>query len=214
MKNQLPLLRSCIRCCMLLLIIASSLQANAKKTPTHFGTVQSFLGSYTGEIAIDLDGPNDDMLSITLFEEKVKDKGGWQKTKQSIKLNMATVRLITIDSISYKIASIEYAADKRYAYCCLQLKEGGQKLGLYQWGTQNDPEKWVVHYTNLSSFTMLSSPTLAGNKISMYALFAKCPEIKERLRSTKNGFITNEMSTAERLATFRQLIQESAECLQ
>jgi|GEM_PF-1359130 hypothetical protein len=199
---------------MLLLITASSLHANAKKTPTHFGTVQSFLGSYTGEIAIDLDGPNDEMLSITLFEEKVKEKGGWQKTKQSIKLNMASILLITIDSISYKIASIEYAENKRYEYCCLRLKEGSPKLGLYQWGTKDDPEKWILHYRNLSSYTMLSSPTLEGNKISMYALFVKCPAIKERLRLTKNGFITAEMNTAERLAAVRQLIQESAGCLQ
>ena len=214
MKKQLPLLRSCIRCCMLLLIIASSLQANAKKTPTHFGTVHSIMGSYTGDIEIDLNGTNDAMLKIILHQQTTKEKGSWEKTTKTMTVNMFMVQSIVIDSNTYRIANIEYAQGKQYSNCCLQLKEGGQKLGLYQWGTQNDPEKWVVHYTNLSSFTMLSSPTLAGNKISMYALFAKCPEIKERLRSTKNGFITNEMSTAERLATFRQLIQESAECLQ
>lgn len=195
------------------LTITMSIGAYAAKGEKHFGKVKSAMGDYEGDIEIKLNEPNKDMISITLYEKVDKSPGNYQKTSQQIKLNSMIIYSIEIDSVIYLLKSLEYAEGKTYSFCCIKLLEGKQAFGLYQWGSEIDPKKQVVYFKNLSSYTLLSSPTLANKQISMMFLFVKCETIKAELRATKNGFITADMDEAARSKEISRLIAASKDCL-
>jgi hypothetical protein len=195
------------------IIIPMNIASFAAKGEKHFGKIKSALGDYEGDIEIKLNEPNKEMISITLYEKVDKTPGNYKKTSQQIKLNAMTIFSIEIDSVSYLLKSLEYADGKTYPFCCVKLLEGKQAFGLYQWGTEIDPKKQVVYFKNLSSYTLLSSPTLTEKKLSMMFLFAKCEVLKTELKATKNGFITAEMDEAARFKEISRLIAASKDCI-
>jgi len=197
----------------LLAIVCSSVGTYAAKGEKHFGKIKSALGDYEGDIEIKLNEPNKDMITITLYEKVDKSPGNFKKTSQQIKLNSMIIYSIEIDSVIYSLKSLEYAEGKTYSFCCIKLLEGKQEFGLYQWGAEIDPKKQVVYYKNLSSYTLLSSPTLTQKKTSMIFLFMKCETLKTELRATKNGFITAEMDESARSKEISRLIAASKDCL-
>jgi hypothetical protein len=195
------------------LAITISICSYAAKGETHFGKVKSAMGEYTGDIEIKLNEPNKDMVTITLYEKVEKSPGNYQKTSQKIKLNTMIIYSIEIDSVVYLIKQLEYANGKTQPFCCIRLLEGKQEFGLYQWGADIDPKRQVVYFKNLSSYTLLSSPTLTQKRTSMIFLFTKCDIIKAELRVAKNGFITDDMDEAARSKEISRLIAATATCL-
>ncbi|NNV54395.1 hypothetical protein [Limnovirga soli] len=195
------------------LAINISIGSYAAKGETHFGKVKSAMGEYAGDIEIKLNEPNKDMITITLYEKVEKSPGKYQKTSQKIKLNTMIIHSIEIDSVVYLIKQLQYADGKTQPFCCIRLLEGKPEFGLYQWGADIDPKRQVVYFKNLSSYTLLSSPTLTQTRTSMMFLFAKCDIIKAELRDAKNGFITNDMDEAARSKEISRLIAATATCL-
>lgn len=185
----------------------------ATKGETHFGKVKSAMGEYTGDIEIKLNEPNKDMITITLYEKVEKSPGKYQKTSQKIKLNTMIIQSIEIDSVVYLIKQLEYADGKTQPFCCIRLLEGKPEFGLYQWGADINPKRQVVYFKNLSSYTLLSSPTLTQKRTSMMFLFTKCDIIKAELRVAENGFITDDMDEAARSKEISRLIAATANCL-
>jgi hypothetical protein len=198
---------------IMMLAIACSLGSYAAKGEKHFGKVKSAMGEYEGDIEIKLNEPNTDMISITLYEKVDKSPGNYKKTSEQIKLNSMIIYSIEIDSVVYALKSLEYAEGKTYSFCCIKLLEGKQEFGLYQWGAEIDPKKQVVYFKNLSSYTLLSSPTLTQKRTSMIFFFTKCETIKTELRAAKNGFITAEMDEAARSKEISRLIAASKDCI-
>lgn len=197
--------------CVLAIVISDV--TFAAKGEKHFGKIKSAMGEYEGDIEIKLNEPNKEMITITLYEKVDKTPGNYKKTSEQIKLNSMIIYSIEIDSVVYALKSLEYAEGKTYAFCCIKLLEGKQEFGLYQWGAEIDPKKQVVYFKNLSSYTLLSSPTLTQKRTSMIFLFTKCETVKTELRAAKNGFITAEMDEADRSKEISRLIAASKDCL-
>ena len=207
----MKIIRNTVLC---MLAIGFSLGAYAAKGEKHFGKVKSAMGEYEGDIEIKLNEPNKDQISITIYEKVDKSPGNYKKTSQQVKLNSLLIFSIEIDSVEYLLKTLEYADGKTYPFCCVKLVEGKKSFGLYQWGAEADPKLQVVHYKNLSNFTLLSSPMLTQKKISMMILFMKCEALKTELKATSNGFITPDMNEAARSKEFSRLIAASDNCIQ
>lgn len=194
--------------CLLMIITGSR-----NKPEKHFGKIKSLLGEYTGEIYINLNKENSEMIEIVYDEQTQKTSGGFSSSKKSVSVNAALIRSMEIDSVVYQIKDIEYKQDKRYRNCCVRLSYGSAEFGLYRWGTKTDPESAIVCSQSPQRFTMASHPTFENNKIYWLFLFSECTDLNASLNELPNGFITGQMTTAEKLDKFKELIDQSKDCV-
>jgi len=116
------------------------------------GKLVSKLGQeQSGEITINLDGSNNELIEIT-YSEQTKTKGkrkSQQTTSMSMKLNVALIKHITINDTTYYFRDIKYDYnDKYYMNVCVRLLEGTVNCGLFQQGRSTGTSNLSVKLPN------------------------------------------------------------------
>ena len=181
------------------------------KKEKHFGKVISVFGNYEGNIYINLNAENGEMIKIEMETIEEKSKGSKSKVTSSVKLNALLIRSITIDGVEYEIKNIEFEDSKFYKNCCVKKDATNGLVSLYSWGTQTSADKYFLlfkGYKGLTGFKKMS-------RILVYSSFAGCQTLKSKLSKREAGYdFSNEnLTDEEHLTNWRKWIEESKECV-
>ena len=154
------------------------------KKEKHYGKVVSILGNYEGNIYINLNAENGEMIEVEMGTIKEKSKGSRSKTTSSVELNAVSIRSITIDGVEYEIRNIEYEYNKFYKNCCIKKDASNGLVSLYSWGTQTTADKYFLlfkGYDGLKSFKIVS-------RIQVYSSISGCQALKSKMSNKEAGY--------------------------
>lgn len=176
----------------------------------HQGKVYSILGEYEGVIYINLNRENKEMIEIEIENTTIKSGGKTQKSQSSVKLNVGTINRLVIDSVEYKIRSIQYGDQKFYQNCCLRLVSSNKKVALYGWGSKTEANTYSLWQYGESYPKILKEIS----ELETYFLFQKCKQFKVKMEDKQAGYYLDEKSSDEdRLTTWKRWIDETKDCL-
>ncbi|MBK6936058.1 MAG: hypothetical protein IPH18_03620 [Chitinophagaceae bacterium] len=201
---------------MLIFLFSISL-VNAQKK--YQGKLVSKLGQeQSGEITVNLDGSNNELIEIT-YSEQTKTKGktkSQQTTSVSMKLNVALIKHITINDTIYYFRDIKYDYDdKYYLNVCVRLLEGTLNCGLFQQGRSTGTSNLSVKLPN-SELSKLAAVDFDYYKATLgwhIFAFGKCKNLRSKMEEKLPGYYWNDDVTQEhRLVMWKSWIQEYNSC--
>lgn len=202
---------------LLLTLLFSITQANAQQK--YKGTLVSKLGQeQSGEITLNLDGSNNELIEIS-YSEQTKTKGkrkSKQSTSMSMKLNVALIKHITINDTTYYFRDIKYDYnDKYYMNVCVRLVEGTLNCGLFQQGRSAGTSNLSVKLPN-SEFSKLAAIDFDYYKATLgwhIFAFGKCKTLRSKMEEKQPGYYWDDNATFEqRLSMWKSWIQEYNSC--
>lgn len=200
-------------CSLLLSITLVNAQQKYKgKLVTKLGQEES------GEITVNLDGSNNDLIEIA-YSEQTKTKGK-RKSKQtlstSISLNVALIKHIIINDTTYYFRDVKYDYDdKYYTNVCVRLLEGTLNCGLFQQGRSRGTSNLSVKLPN-SEFSKLAAVDFDYYKATLgwhIFAFGKCKTLRSKMEAKQSGYHWDDSATLEqRLTMWKSWIQEFNSC--
>ena len=156
------------------------------------GKLVSKLGQeQSGEITINLDGSNNELIEIT-YSEQTKTKGkrkSQQTTSMSMKLNVALIKHITINDTTYYFRDIKYDYNDKY-YLSVKLPNSElSKLAAIDFDYYKATLGWHIF------------------------AFSKCKTLRSKMEEKQPGYYWDDNATPEqRLAMWKSWIQEYNSC--
>lgn len=102
------------------------------KPKKYKGKVISVFNTYEGDIMIDLNGPNKEMIEIKNVKIVKNGLLNFSSESKSNSVNSLLVRQILIDSITYYLFHLENDLDKTIQNACVTLESGRDSLGLFK----------------------------------------------------------------------------------
>lgn len=161
------------------------------------------LGTYEGEVKLNLDGSNTGMIEITTVNEK--------NNKEGISVNAKLVRRVIIDTTTYYMSDLD-DDNKNIRERYLSRKVAGtDTFGLFVFNTDYYVQLRSEHnLKNVNHWLLNRKATF----LSLYGEFAACKSLSVKIRSRQPGYhISDSTKTLEeRLAFWNKVFTEYYQC--
>jgi hypothetical protein len=183
------------------LFLASSFVNNKPKK--YKAKVITALGTYEGEVKLDLHGSNTGMIEITTVDEK--------NNKEGISVNAKLVKQVIIDTVTYYMSDLDDDNNNiREGYLTRKIA-GTDTLGLFMFNT--DYYVQLKNERNLRNVNhwLLNRKTIF---LTLYDDFAACKSLSAKIRSRQPGYHLSDSTktTEERLAFWNKVFSEHYNC--
>ena len=192
-------------------VLSSIVSGQAK----YKGVVFTKLGQeINGEIALNLDGVNDDLIAITTYETS-KVKGGKQTLATTTKLNVAIIKNIVIKNQIYYFRDIKIDYDDHFLQnVCVKLIYGTIDCGLFQTGDGTAPNSIAVKFPN-EELSKLASIDFEyyHTSASVAMRVSNCESLVEKMSNKDETVTWIEANTRDqRIQRFKNIIDEYNSC--
>jgi len=196
---------------LLACIICAAVISFAQKT--YSGTLVTKLGQeLEGEITVNLEGANGDLIKITTTE-KSSNKGKKETITTSVSYNTAIIKHIIVDSITYYFRTINTAYEKSLKNVCVRLIYGTVNCGLFQSGDGTGQHSIAVKFPK-SSFNELNSSEYYDESTFTVAIqLSECKSLYKKIVNKDDTVSWTEKSNREqRIQAYKNIITEYNSC--
>jgi len=196
---------------LLACIICAAVISFAQKT--YSGTLVTKLGQeLEGEITVNLEGANGDLIKITTTE-KSSNKGKKETLTTSVSYNTAIIKHIIVDSITYYFRTINTAYEKSLKNVCVRLIYGTVNCGLFQSGDGTGQHSIAVKFPKSSFNELNSSEYYDESSFTVAIQLSECKSLYKKIVNKDDTVSWTEKSSREqRIQAYKNIITEYNSC--
>lgn len=196
---------------LLACIICAAVISFAQKT--YSGTLVTKLGQeLEGEITVNLEGANGDLIKITTTE-KSSNKGKKETITTSVSYNTAIIKHIIVDSITYYFRTINTAYEKSLKNVCVRLIYGTVNCGLFQSGDGTGQHSIAVKFPKSSFNELNSSEYYDESSFTVAIQLSECKSLYKKIVNKDDTVSWTEKSSREqRIQAYKNIITEYNSC--
>lgn len=196
---------------LLACIICAAAISFAQKTNS--GTLVTKLGQeLEGEITVNLEGANGDLIKITTTE-KSSNKGKKETLTTSVSYNTAIIKHIIVDSITYYFRTINTAYEKSLKNVCVRLIYGTVNCGLFQSGDGTGQHSIAVKFPKSSFNELNSSEYYDESSFTVAIQLSECKSLYKKIVNKDDTVSWTEKSSREqRIQAYKNIITEYNSC--
>lgn len=198
---------------LFLLTICSCLSVFSYSQKTYTGILVTKLGQeLKGEITVNLQGINDDLIKISTTTES-KNKGQKETITSSVSYNTAIIKHIIIDSITYYFRHINTAYEKSMKNVCVRLVHGTVNCGLFECGNGKDQHSLAVKFPKSSFHELNSVEYYDESSFTVAIQLSECKSLYQKIINKDQDVSWTEKSNREeRIRAYRNIITEYNNC--
>jgi len=192
-------------------IICAAVISFAQKT--YSGTLVTKLGQeLKGEITVNLEGANGDLITITTTE-KSSNKGKKETLTTSVSYNTAIIKHIIVDSITYYFRTINTAYEKSLKNVCVRLIYGTVNCGMFQSGDGTGQHNIAVKFPKSSFNELNSSDYYDESSFTVAIQLSECKSLYKKIVNKDDTVSWTEKSSREqRIQAYKNIITEYNSC--
>lgn len=183
------------------LFLASSFVISKPKK--YKAKVVTALGTYEGEVKLDLDGSNAGMIEITTTDEP--------HNKAGVSVNAKMVRHVIIDTVTYNMSDLDDDNNRiRERYLTRKIT-GTDTLGLFVFNSDYYVQlKNENNLRNVNHWLLNRKTTF----LSLFEDFAACKSLSGKIRSRQPGYHLSDSTKTleEKLAFWNKVFDEYYNC--
>jgi len=196
---------------LLACIICAAAISFAQKT--YSGKLVTKLGQeLEGEITVNLEGANGDLIKITTTE-KSSNKGKKETITTSVSYNTAIIKHIIVDSITYYFRTINTAYEKSLKNVCVRLIYGTVNCGLFQSGDGTGQHSIAVKFPKSSFNELNSSEYYDESSFTVAIQLSECKSLYKKIVNKDDTVSWTEKSSREqRIQAYKNIITEYNSC--
>lgn len=196
-----------VRTILCILIVAINTSAFFIDKPKKYtATVITALGTFQGELKLDLYGSNEGKISIKTVDNKGSSGG--------IDIDAKMIEQVIIDTVTYYMEDLnDKGYDNRNRFLVTKTY-GSDTLGIFSFNNGKNIE-YYVGQANTEYLQNLNHDKLNGNLRFFYTskYFEKCRPLFTKIKSKQEGYSTTaSMTVEERLSFWKKAIDEYADC--
>ena len=196
---------------LLACIICAAVISFAQKT--YSGTLVTKLGQeLEGEITVNLEGANGDLIKITTTE-KSSNKGKKETITTSASYNTAIIKHIIVDNITFYFRTINTAYEKSLKNVCVRLIYGTVNCGLFQSGDGTGQHSIAVKFPKSSFNELNSSEYYDESSFTVAIQLSECKSLYKKIVNKDDTVSWTEKSNREqRIQAYKNIITEYNSC--
>ncbi|HEX4877604.1 MAG TPA: hypothetical protein VFV31_13090 [Chitinophagaceae bacterium] len=196
-----------------LLTISISVSVFSFSQKTYTGTLVTKLGQeLTGEITVNLQGANDDLIKIQSSATS-KNKGTKETTSTTASFNTAIIKYIIIDNTTYYFRNINTEYGKSINNVCVKLIAGTINCGIFECGDGKAPHSVAVKFPKSSMNELTSTDYYDESSFTVAIQVGDCKSLYRKILDKDEAVSWTPTSTREqRIRAYRNIITEFNSC--